>query len=177
MVTRLSNHQVLMCLVFVFIAPVLLGKLFLNMHWYSAGATNLGDLLPVKLSYQALKIDNPVPHHWQVLFQVPRQCTWLCKQQISILQRTVIALGKDQNRVKPVLITNNLKQIKHLNAKVLKPNSALATALADDLFVIVDPLGKWVLRYPTVTNERASLLQARHLLTDMKTLLKLSKVG
>ncbi|RLV59254.1 hypothetical protein D5018_12960 [Parashewanella curva] len=177
MVTKLSDQKILMCLALVFIAPVIFSKLFLNMHWYREGSTNLGDLLPAAMSYRTLKIENPAPHKWQVLYQVPDKCTSLCRQQLFVLHQTITALGKDQSRVAPVLVNNKLFDDKSTNAFYLRANSAVNKALTGRLFVVVDPLGKWVTSYPMVTNDQACIDQARHLLTDIRTLLKLSKVG
>jgi hypothetical protein len=44
-------------------------------------------------------------------------------------------------------------------------------------FVIVDPLGQLVMRYPKVKSETELVSQSKGLLADLRKLLKLSRVG
>ena len=44
-------------------------------------------------------------------------------------------------------------------------------------FVLIDPLGQWVMRYPTVTSQDELSDELKGLLADLRKLLKLSRVG
>ena len=144
-VVRQNKSRVLLMLAVVFIAPVVLAKLFLNMHWYHGGATNHGQLLPETLSYRSLNMNNPQPRKWQILYLMPSHCGDACQQQLYILNQSYIALGKEKERVTPIVLRTDNSDIKALQGydfDLATSNEPLAEQLQHQQMVVVDPLGK-----------------------------------
>ncbi|RYV00604.1 hypothetical protein SOPP22_17510 [Shewanella sp. OPT22] len=177
---RKNNSRVLLVLALVFIAPVVLAKLFLAMHWYQGGVTNKGQLLPDSMTYQSLKMKNPAPHHWQVIYMMPDECTQKCQQQLFVLNQSYLALGKDKNRVTPVVLHQQgtdalaMSQYKFTQAVASK---MIAKQMDRQQMVVVDPLGKLVTCYDLMPSKHEQVMQGRALLNDLHKMLKLSRVG
>ena len=164
----------------MFIAPVVLAKLFLSMHWYHGGATNHGQLLPETLSYSSLHMKNPLPHKWQILYLLPNHCDASCQQQLFILNQTIVALGKENQRVVPVVLHANGSDVKSLNGydfDYVAANNELAKQLDHQQMVVVDPFGKLVMRYAMKPDKHQRIMQGRAMLNDLQKMLKLSRIG
>ncbi len=177
---RQNNSKVLIVLALVFIAPVVLAKLFLTMHWYRGGVTNHGELLPETVSYQSLEMKNPQPHMWQILYLLPIHCDTSCKQQLFVLNQSYLALGKEKKRVKPIIFMDKRSDISQLQNYPFKPilaTNSMVAQLDQQQMVVVDPLGKWVMKYGLMTNEHQRVMQGKAMLSDMQKMLKLSRVG
>ncbi|RLV59201.1 hypothetical protein D5018_13370 [Parashewanella curva] len=178
--TNQSSRKQLLLLAAVFALPIIAAQLFLSLDLYKGGSTNKGELLPSSLSYQSLNMDNPNPGKWQMLYQMPADCQQACQQQLHLLQRSFIALGKEQDRVQPVVILSSGSDeslLKQFNFVTIKATSDLPNYLSRQQIITVDPLGKWVTRYELKTDPHDQVMQSKAMLNDLRKLLKLSRVG
>ncbi|SDK15675.1 hypothetical protein SAMN04488540_12041 [Ferrimonas sediminum] len=175
------NRKPLMLLLVVFLAPFLTALLVLQLGWYQGGATNKGQLLS-GLHYRSLAQPNPVEQQWQMLYLLPSQCDAGCEDRLTAMQKVLQALGRERDRVNAVVFYHQqrpeLAQVLMEKGFLLaRANDAVKSALTEQTLVIVDPLGQWVMGYGAVQGQGAQILQGKHLLADMRKLLKLSRVG
>lgn len=174
-----SKHKALGLLLLAFIAPVVIAKLVLSLNLYHGGATNHGELITPETSYASLGVDNPVPKEWQLLYLLPTQCDDACRERLYILRQSHTALGPDQARVEPLILTHpdsDLNALSGFNFNTRPVNVGLSHWLDEQQLIIVDPLGSLVLRYPQVQGREAHLVQGKALVADLRKLLKLSRV-
>lgn len=173
------KSQTLIWLLLAFIAPVLVAKLVLSFNLYHSGSTNQGELLPPNLSYSSLKLENPQPKVWQLLYLMPAQCNEACLERLYILRQSHTALGPYQTRVVPLILTTPNSDISALNPfqfhKAIS-SAALEPWLDQQQIIVVDPLGNFVMRYGQVEGLDAHLAQGKALIADLRKLLKLSRV-
>ncbi|MDX1281438.1 hypothetical protein [Shewanella colwelliana] len=175
-----NGAKPLIILLLVFVLPVIVAKLVLSMNLYHGGATNTGELLTPDTNYASLRMDNPWPQHWQVIYLLPKHCDDRCLDRLYILQQSHIALGRDQDRIKPIVLLqpdSDLTALSNFNFDTAQANNAIAAMLTNQALIIVDPLGALVMRYPEVANKDAQILQGKAMVTDLRKLLKLSRVG
>ncbi|MGB0894142.1 MAG: hypothetical protein ACPGUD_07015 [Parashewanella sp.] len=178
--TKKKNRNTLFLLFGAFIIPVVIAKLVLSMDWYQGSATNKGELLPESLSYQTLAMDNPRPHKWQMIYLLPDNCDTHCQQQLYLLHQTHTALGREQDRVAPVILLqkNSDKQaLKPFSFTTAPASSAIHSELAKQQIIIVDPMGKLVTRYPLQQQQQQLLLQGKAMMNDLRKMLKMSRIG
>ncbi|MBY6019432.1 hypothetical protein KUW04_16790 [Halomonas denitrificans] len=177
-----TAKRTLWLLLGAFILPVVLAYLYLTQGWYQSGATNRGQLLN-NLSYQTLAVSNPAERQWQVITLLPAQCDSTCQDRLATLRQTHIALGREQDRVVPLVYLTDQSDATirtELASQALRAAGAempVQQALADVAMVVVDPLGQWVMAYPPVQGTEAQIQQGRDLLSDLRKLLKLSRIG
>jgi hypothetical protein len=163
-----------------FLIPVIGAKLVLDQNWYQGAVTNKGTMLvpPIELG----ELNAELPEGWRVALVDDGNCGDSCMQGLYAMNQLDVALGKETDRVSPVLITaagtaldlTNVPLVTHINNDNLQ--LAVNELPAHHLFII-DPLGNIVLHYPTYAEEEAMRAEAKNLLADLRTLLKLSKVG
>jgi len=175
----LRGRIIFVSLVVMFALPAIIAKTVLSQHWYQSGVTNKGELIEPTATLGSLGIDNPYQQkQWQLGYVVPKQCDEFCQQQIYLLGQSHIALGKYQQRVQPVLIsTAQSDTINSSEYAQLKVNDGFSMLVDQFEFVIVDPLGQLVMRYPKVATQDELVAQSKGVLADLRKLLKLSRVG
>lgn len=175
----LRGRIIFVSLVVMFALPAIIAKTVLSQHWYQSGVTNKGELIEPMATLESLGIDNPYQEtQWQLGYVVPEQCDEFCQQQIYLLGQSHIALGKYQQRVQPVLIsTPSSEVLANSEYAQIKVNDGFSQVVDQFEYVIVDPLGQLVMRYPKVSKEGELVAQSKGLLADLRKLLKLSRVG
>lgn len=186
------NRHVLWWMLLIFALPVIAAKLILSQHWYQPAVTNHGLFIDNRLYYQSLNINNPAPQRWQIAYLLPHSCLALCLQQLHLLKQTHIALGKDQPRVMPVVLMSSelnpssqqmkadIEQMGFVvqvaaNMDVALTQTSAGVSLQD--YVLIDPRGQWVMRYPSVSTAGQLPKELKGLLADLRKLLTLSRVG
>ncbi|WP_299489956.1 hypothetical protein [uncultured Shewanella sp.] len=175
-----NGKNTLLILLLAFILPVAVAKLVLSMDLYRGGATNNGTLIAADTTYASLAMKNPKPQQWQILYLLPKDCQQKCQNRLYILQQSHTALGKEKDRVHPVIMLDE-----HSDISALLPyqfithsvNSKLAALLSEQKLIIVDPLGSLIMSYPIVLNKDAQIMQGKALIADLRKLLKLSRIG
>jgi hypothetical protein len=196
--TENKNKIAIIALVVVFVLPVILAKVALENDWFNKGATNQGELLtpPVDLS----KGFSELPPLWRLVYVLPEECDAKCTNAIYALGQIHIALGKHMDRVEPLIITtetsqlsaldvtldtsqksNNtpldrMKQIKTLNLTKENVNEMFKNVPSDGIF-IVDTLNNGMLKHELYSNKEEAVQASRSILSDIKKLLKLSRIG
>ncbi len=176
----LRGRLIFVALVIMFALPAILAKTVLINDWYQSGVTNRGVLIEPNVSYQDLGVTNPYAGaQWQLAYVVPEQCDEFCNEQLFLLGQSHVALGKYQSRVSPVLIVST-------RSDAIDIPEAFAVINVDEQFdkvtsgfeyVIVDPLGQLVMRYPKASEQSELVQQSKDVLADLRKLLKLSRVG
>ncbi len=177
----LRGRIIFVALVLMFALPAVIAKTVLVNHWYHSGVTNKGVLVEPKASYQSLGMENPYNgQQWQLAYVLPAECDQFCQQQVYLLGQSHIALGKYQSRVAPVLLVSASSDLGDLPTDtwgVVSATGELSHVVADFEYVIVDPLGQLVMRYPKADSQDQLINQSKDVLADLRKLLKLSRVG
>ena len=175
-----KSKKALLALIAVFVLPVIAAKLVLSLNLYDGAKTNKGELLPQDLAYSSLNMQNPKPKKWQLVFLLPSQCTRACQQQLYLLKQTHTALGREQDRVEPVVLLSKNSDTSALASypfTTAVANKQLQQQLNAQQIIIADPLGKLVTRYELKADEKQRLLQGKAMMNDLRKMLKLSRVG
>ncbi|WP_371187891.1 hypothetical protein [Thalassotalea maritima] len=175
-----NNRRSLLLLIGVFILPVILAKLALEYQWFNYGVTNQGALLnqPQTLNEKGIKVD--LNKQWLLITALPDNCDERCAFTLSGMDNTYLALGRETHRVTPIVISatqlsDQYQQIIHQQSwqHVTQQEHSLS---ANKVYV-VDPLGNIVLTYDKPTTEQAIPAFGKAMLSDLKKVLKLSRIG
>ncbi len=173
-------------LVVVFVLPVILAKLALDNDWFNKASTNRGELLPEGLDLT--QSDASLQPKWRILYRLPQYCDEQCENALYSMQQIWLALGKESDRVEPLVWTDENSDQAKVSAlseqdllKVLATHQQNVKKVfkdvpADGIF-LVDTLGNIVLRYPTALEQQQAVMQSRDILADLRKLLKLSRIG
>lgn len=179
-----SNRRSLLLLLTVFILPVLLAKLALDNQWLALGVTNQGKLLEQPLTLNDLGIDEAdLAKQWLIIYRLPKTCSDSCLHSIETVHNSYVVLGKDMPRVTPVLLKENVfsaeqsKQLAKSQWKILALTPTMNNLLEVPQVLIADPLGNIILRHSIPEKAQQQALFGKAIITDMKKLLKYSKVG
>lgn len=168
-------------LVLMFALPAIVAKTVLTQHWYQSGVTNKGELIAPVATFESLGLTNPFQHsQWQLGYVIPAQCDEFCQQQVYLLGQSHIALGKYQQRVQPVLLMtaqSDAIEVAEDTYAQMVVNQDFEQIVHPFEYVIVDPLGQLVMRYPRAETSSELISQSKGLLADLRKLLKLSRVG
>ena len=180
---KTKSRRSLILLLSVFIIPVVLAKLALTNQWFNEGVTNQGTLVEGELTLANIGIAVPENKQWLVIYSVPENCDEKCIQALKGIENTYLALGRETPRVTPVALTrspfnaeqlqsldNNHWQFKTTNAEALKQ-------LPPGQIYVSDPLGNIMLNYQQPQNAEDIPAFGRGMLSDMKKLLKYSRIG
>ena len=171
----------------VFILPVILAKLALDNGWFNQAATNKGVLLSPPVDMSILQTSEQQPK-WKLLYVLPEICSVECENALYSIVQVRSALGKESDRAEVVVIAHEksssaqltlLKETQNIRLlttdlkslqQVFKDNST------DGIF-IADTLDNVILRYPLHIDKEQAVLHSRDILSDMRKVLKLSRIG
>lgn len=169
----------LLLLILTFAIPFIAAKVILTQHWYQSGVTNNGLLIEPRLTYQMIDIENNKPNTWHMGFLIPKQCDERCKQQIYLLSQSYKALGKDKPRVVPILYVAPDSDLSVVDNTILTimVNKKFTEYIHPSDYLLVDPLGQLVMKYPDSLSSINLMDQHKAMLNDFRRLLKLSRVG
>ncbi|RUO63016.1 hypothetical protein [Pseudidiomarina insulisalsae] len=167
--------------ILAFALPVIGAKFVLDQSWYQGAATNKGTMLvpPIELGET---LNQRLPEGWNVALIADNECGTPCEQALYAMNQLDIALGKETDRVTPLVFSKEPLAFNLDNTPMVQAvyDSAIIARLSDlpphQLFII-DPLGNVMLHYETYANEEQMRAEAKDLLADLRTLLKLSRVG
>lgn len=154
------------------IVPLALAYAALNLGWYTPGATAKGEFVEQEIQ---LTIDEQFkPGVWRIVAQPKSQCGVHCEELLYGLNQTYIALGKLQKRVEARVLNSELDLSNY--PKIL--TAQLSDQQLDPTFLyLVDPFGKVILQYPINTDRKQTITTSKAVLSDIKKLLKYSRVG
>jgi len=182
----MKKHGTLLLLLSIFLLPVVLAKLVLDLNWYQGGVTNRGELLSTPLAPKWLGQSGK----WQLVYLMPDECDELCGGALFNLRQIPLAVGAEQDRVSSVLLVTE-SGLSHISAEVRKQLQGVEQTQVPAHVVtqlrtleygakaiyIADPLGNVMMAYPLVKGQAAILAQGKDVLRDLKRLLKVSKIG
>jgi hypothetical protein len=185
--TKKNNRTMLLLLASVFILPVILAKLALDNGWFNQAATNKGVLLTPPVDMSTLQTSEQQPK-WKLLYVLPEICALECENALYSIAQVRSALGKESDRAEVVVIIHeksNLVQLSLLeekqNIRLLNTNlKSLQQVFKDQStagIFIADTLHNVILRYPLQSEQKQAVLHSRDILSDMRKVLKLSRIG
>ncbi|OIM99186.1 hypothetical protein BFR57_00990 [Idiomarina sp. MD25a] len=174
------SQRTLLIVIAVFALPVIGAWLTLKTHWYQP-ATNKGVLLEQPLALSQLEA---LPEGWRVAYRMPNQCNEQCKNTLYVLGQLDVALGKDSDRVTPIILSRQMlpeqRELPHWDDIVAVQSKALIDAVESipfDHVFIIDPQGHVMLHYPTHTEHETMVMEGKNILADLRKMLKLSRIG
>lgn len=153
------------------IVPLALAYMTLKFGWFTPAVTNKGEFMTREVSLELPK-ESP---KWRIVFQ-PQQnsCDALCEEQLYGLNQAFVALGKLQRRVDAVVLSNEVDLSAYPRAQRIQQRFDV---LQPNYIYLVDPMGKVVLRYAAQNDREHTILTSKHILSDLKKLLKYERVG
>ena len=193
-----KNKIAIIALVVVFVLPVILAKVALENDWFNKGATNQGELLTPPIDFSSDFAE--LPPLWRLVYVLPEQCDAQCTNAIYALGQIHIALGKHMDRVEPLIITTQNSQLSALDIrsegtsadsktsldtykrirtlKITKENvNKMFKKVSSDGIFIVDTLNNGMLKHALYSDKEEAVQASRSILSDIKKLLKLSRIG
>lgn len=182
-----TNKRMLLILAVVFILPIVLAKLALDNNWFNKAATNKGQLLSPPLDLTAIQTQD-LAIKWHVLYVLPPVCEQMCENALYSLGQVWLALGKEADRVESLVIITSQSDPGALDSlsksgtvKVLKSNDENVNIVfkeeSTEGIFIADTLHNVILRYPLHLEQQQAILHSRDILSDIRKLLKLSRIG
>ena len=179
---RTKGRLVLIGLVLIFALPAMIAKTVLEQNWYTSGVTNTGELVEPRVTLQDFGLTAPVEGEgWLVGYIAPTECDSLCEQQLHYLNQSYLALGKNKERVTPVVFVSEGNSLTGSLDKpalsLLAGGDQLSTEFSPASIVIIDPLGQLVMEYKSVSDLSQLVGQSKGMIHDLRKLLKLSRVG
>lgn len=169
----------LLALIVFFALPFIIAKAILSNHWYESGVTNHGALVEPRVTFESLDLVNPLQaKSWQLGFMLPADCNDACINRLYIMGQTYLALGKYKERVTPVVYVLPDQVLPELpeSLSVVTVNAAFVDVVPEQGYLIADTLGQLVM-YFSPTSEDKQVAHSKGLLSDLRKLLKLSRVG
>ncbi len=175
LIQKTSPRLNLVIIALVFILPVILAYLALGGNWFKPASTNQGELLQPALSLDAKQLPDSLSGKWLILVPTDQNCAQLCEESIYVAEQTDLALGRESDRVMAARYYTADAEIQTLGNELKYPLSV--NSLLTEYIYIADPLGQIILRYPVSEQRDNNLMAGKHMLADLKKLLKLSRVG
>ncbi|MFC4698650.1 hypothetical protein ACFO4O_00565 [Glaciecola siphonariae] len=181
-----NNKMAFILLIVVFVVPVILAKIALEMDWFNKASTNRGELLDPTI--EAAQLLQEAERKWHFLYVIPQVCDSACENAIYSVSQVKTAIGREAGRVNAVFIATEqssqsaLEKIASISdTQVLQKTKQNVNKVFKDVPVnaifIADTLNNIVLKYPTTADQEQAIMDSRDMLADMKKLLKLSRIG
>ena len=181
-----KSRKSFLLLLSIFIIPVVMAKLALDNDWFNQGVTNSGTLIEHELTLDELDLtDKTLQKKWLIISQISDACLDVCQQSLYGINQTFISLGKEMKRVVPVGLYSTSLDESSLGKMNLKEGvwafNPVTTAAKDQLdpakVYVADPLGNIILEYPQPTTDQEILAFGKAMLSDLRKLLKYSRIG
>lgn len=185
--SKKNNKTMILLLAAVFILPVILAKLALDNGWFNQAATNKGMLLSPPVDMSVLHNSEQQPK-WKLLYVLPEKCEIECENALYSIAQVRSALGKESDRAEVVVIAHEKSNPAQLSIIKDKQNIRLINTDLESLLqvfkenptdgiFIADTLDNVILRYPLHIDHEQAILHSRDILSDMRKVLKLSRIG
>lgn len=182
--SKLKSRLSLIMVIGVFAIPVIIAKLALNNEWFNEGVTNQGSLLEHPLDLKELGVaTDSVDKQWLIIYGLPQYCDDKCDKTLFSINQSYLALGKETPRVTPLVmdpVGTHQELLGKLNSNhwQVQPSSLQATlrVLPSQVY-IADPLGNVMMIYKRPETEEEFKQFSKDLLSDMRKLLKYSRIG
>lgn len=189
-----QGKKSLIALLFIFVAPVLLGTLvFFNKEKLGIGThtVNYGTLVTpavplqiegVKLADKDATSEQLIQKKWTLLYIAPQDCDTFCKDRLLLMKRLRLLMNEDMRRIRTVLVSTSPEIEKHIAPEY--PDFVIAWVTNEDSaflkqfrklqsrpIYLIDPLGNLMMFYPQQTPNHKLIIK------DLKRLLKYSRIG
>lgn len=198
-----KNRLLLLILALSFVVPFIVGDLAYRFHWYEGAQVNKGRLIDPPVEFATLATRNATGEaltaafagkHWWLLYVVPADCEAACRNRLFQMRQVRKALGKESDRLRQAIVvtgalspaTEALLQKEfpdfvRISGETARIDAAFAAvtpaaSAAGELY-IMDPMGWIMLSYAPEANEKVSVEKAEDVLTDLRKLLKASRIG
>lgn len=184
---KANNKKMILILAAVFLLPVILAKLALENGWFNEAATNKGSLIQPPMDMSQIKTVESEPK-WKLVYVLPEQCDLRCENALYSIKQVWSALGKNSDRAEVVVLSHQNSHPGKLG--VLKTEQQVRLVQTDlssiqqvfkghDMngIFIADTLDNIFLRYPLQADSEQAVLHSRDILSDMRKVLKLSRIG
>jgi len=192
---KTTNNILFYVLALLFIGPLLLAFVLFHTHpdWFKQNTINKGHLIvpPLTIPPKAIVTSANKPldtdyfdKKWTLLATLPQKCQQRCQQSISSLKKVIKLTGKNQNRMRIVLLGLSQSHRAELSATIhqnypdtkllfSRPNylgDSSAQSIKPSQIYIIDPHGNLIMRY-------SSDVKALAILKDVKRVLKVSRIA
>ncbi len=110
----------------------------------------------------------------------------ICHLNLFLIGQVHLALGKESNRMERQMFNGTAKYTeaqynavtqRFLGLRVVNSNFESTDLLSSDYVYIIDPVGNIILKYPIVKSKDAVPLKGKDILSDLRKLMKLSRIG
>ncbi|PCS23213.1 hypothetical protein [Candidatus Enterovibrio escicola] len=161
----------------LFILPVVLAQLVLEFGWYNKGVMNNGILL-----YPSEKVGwLQQSGQWRLVYTFPSFCDAQCESALFQLTQSLIAVGTERDRVSSIVLMPTEQSIDDIkigyqNISSLQHAFLSALPYSENAIYIVDPFNNLIMAYPVPQGKVAQITQGKGLLSDLRVLMKLSKL-
>lgn len=120
--------------------------------------------------YITAQLDQSEHPQWTLAYFADDHCDLECLGKIYLLDRIRLSMGKNQDRVRVLLLTSTQFTVDKVKSMVVSDFKQLKEAINDDEIVIIDPKNQMVMSY----NQN---VDPRNISADLKKLLKFSRIG
>lgn len=177
----MKGKKALVLVIITFILPVLSAKVVLDMGWFNKGVTNNGELLTQEVRTDWLDYGG----QWRLIYTLPTICDAECQYALFQLNQIPVGIGRERKRVASILLLpqsqsqltiegeNITKQVLSLEQEQVMSS----LPFVNQAIYLVDPLNNLILAYPLASEKSAQITQSKGLFSDLRKLMKLSKVG
>lgn len=176
----MQNKKILILLTVIFVLPIVLAKLALEFDFFNRGAMNKGELISPPLSLETIELPEKFQRKWLLIYPQMGECTARCENAKYAIKQVHQALGKEMDRVEPIMLTQSLPENSE-NINLLNVSEEIINQVfngyAIDAIFLADPLGNIMLKFELTDDKQAMVMRSREILSDLKKLLKLSKIG
>ncbi|WP_017443742.1 hypothetical protein [Gayadomonas joobiniege] len=160
----------MIALVACFLVPFIMAIIAKQAGWFNSAKTNQGTLLQPVLELDRSQWPAPLKQSWLLIYASDKHCSH-CQQAAYLMQQVKVALGREQARLTLLTNQNIPTQTEVVELKTF------GRKLMQDYLYISDPLGFVMLKYPVPSDQKEVISTAKQVLSDLRRLLKLSKVG
>lgn len=171
----------LLLIVLIFVAPFILADLAFR-FWKPEKYTNYGELLEA-VEFRPAGLYGPAGESfdfatlrgkWVFVLRTAEGCDRACEQALYLMRQVRLALGREQGRVERLVVAASslpeglmrqhpgLRQARYESVQAL--GGALAKADAAGRIHVVDPYGRFVMRFPEQADGTRMIKDVRRLL-------------
>ncbi len=188
---RTKNRRVVSGLVLLFAAPVILAYVAHYMGWFNVATQNNGTLLqtpyPHFEQFEWTSADGETLHFrdfetkwWWVYIAESDDCATTCDTTIKWLTRNHLALGKQADKLKRLVVfpsqVNYQDKVEDADKIVLGKGSAknATSELERGKVYLMDPHGNLFMQYEPVNNQEEAIASSKGLRDDARKAMKVT---